>query len=223
MIAKIQDDKLIVLEEAHFDGDILYGLTHVEFTVTEKEIGKVLSALSFLKKNDWDEVRTSDSVEWISNDEDEEVYVSRREDDVFIDEVIMGDQRSVSSQGSGCISGYEKYSGTEAFSNSFSWWPLIAHFVDWPTVVKGNIVIDVPFSDTLISAKANVLTGEVSAVESLDCYNVDDVIFSCKIGSDNKELDVGIEKHDSGWRLLKSSLALVQLRFGQKMRKEFIY
>lgn len=223
IVVKTNKDSVTVVEQASFDDEFMNGIQYVMFDFTKTDAMEMLDALKFLSASGWNKVSKYSGHDWFSSDESEEGCYPNVENIQPTNDRIYGDEMIIGESGDGYVKGYEKYTGVQAYSNSFSWWPLIALYVDgMKMTIDAKIIFSGPWADTEYAVSVNPLTGEITHInECKKLDETDDQASVSYVSSDGKEQSVPVSIINGVWRVNENSLDMIQLEFAERV-KEFI-
>jgi len=226
IVTEFGKDKIKFVEQADFQSEYSSGISHVLFEFTRRDANNLLEAIRFVNNSNWDSISAYTDCEWMDTVSEEGCYpnIEGLEES---EEMISGDTMVVSARGDGYLKGFEKYTGEEAFSHSFSWWPLIVHFSDDIAInseLRGKASFDGPWANTKINVVINILTGEVTPSASTDTFNVSVDQASIEYSTDDGEsTTAAMVKENDTWRIDENFLGLVQIHFAEVARRYYGY
>ena len=220
IVVEINRDSATVVEQASFDDEFMNGVQYVMFEFTRDDAKDMLDALKFLSESEWNKVSKYAGHDWFSSDESEEGCYPNVENIQPTKERMCGDEMVINKGGDGYVKGYEKYTGTQAYSNSFLWWPLIALYVDdMKMTIDSKIRFDGPWAHTEYDVSINPLTGEIThRHECSKLDETDDKASVSYVSSDGKTQSISASIVNGVWRVDEGSLYMVQSEFSERVK-----
>lgn len=220
IVVETNPDSVLVVEQASFDDEFVDGIQYVMFEFTRTDANDMLDAMKFLSAGKWNKVSKYACHDWFGDGGSEEGYYPNVKNIQATDERMDGGEVVISDGGYGYIKGYEKYAGTPAYSHSFSWWPLIALYVDdMKMTMDAKIIFTGPWAETEYDVFINPLTGEVTnRNEGGKFDSADDHASISYVSSNSKVQSVPVSKVDGVWRVDENSLHMVQTEFSERVK-----
>ena len=220
IVVKTNPDSVLVIEQASFDDEFMDGVEYVMFEFTRTDAKDMLDALKFLSTSKWDKVSKYSGHDWFCGGGSEEGCYPDIENIQATEERIDGDEMAIGDSGDGYIKGHEKYTGAQVYSFSFSWWPLIAIYVDgMKTTIDAKIVFTGPYAYTEYDVIINPLTGEViNLQEGHKLDSSDDHASVSYVSSNSNVQSIPVSIVDGVWRVDEGSLYKVQSELSERVK-----